>query len=521
MDERIKIEIEKYNADFLNRWPSQRHLWVDVNQFQRFWDIDANDFRGMFVRATEPAADYLHSSGYTPRAFIINLASVRQEEVRELFRNLYDESVPIATRCHGFIKGIDRINQEVTNKVAYQNMPAVSTYLWLRYPEKYCIFKHELYKEVARRIGRAELNKTNDEVFRAMDFWSILHEFEEGLSGNLSFRKKLKSKLDANCYPDDGCGIAALDLCFMIRPMWAGRKYRGEKVASVTGNVNDVRISSGERIQKNVGFFEKDAMISHKKGKLRIDADKLIFEGVQGNDLSFEISEIKNICTTEDYWLRGITLLRTVPNSVRFIYHNNNYSVFCGSGQALELKRIISEYGSKNKDTKSVKIVNDLPFGTVEEIKLLKHFSMEDIDAISSISGKKRKGDLFEMYCARLLELNLFSNIKIVGGSGDMGVDIIAWKSKKKVAIQCKCYAHTVPYHALEQIVTARKNVMASEGILLSNNYFSEQTKTIAPEHQIFLWDREKLQQLIETANEVCAENMLKVVEASEIMRSV
>ncbi len=132
-----------------------------------------------------------------------------------------------------------------------------------------------------------------------------------------------------------------------------------------------------------------------------------------------------------------------------------------------------------------------------------KEFSMDDIDQISNITGKKMKGDLFEQYCARLLELNMFSNVQVVGGSGDLGADIIAWKGNRKYCIQCKCYSNTVPYHALEQTVTARKNVGASEAILLSNNYFSKQTRQIAPEHQIVLWDRDKLAKLIDNANAV------------------
>ena len=49
MDERIRIEVEKYSEEFLNRWSAQRHLWVDVKHFQRYWDIDAADFSGMFA----------------------------------------------------------------------------------------------------------------------------------------------------------------------------------------------------------------------------------------------------------------------------------------------------------------------------------------------------------------------------------------------------------------------------------------------------------------------------------------
>lgn len=47
----------------------------------------------------------------------------------------------------------------------YQNTNAISTYLWLRYPDKYYIYKYEIFREVAlvleaddvpRRDGLAE-----------------------------------------------------------------------------------------------------------------------------------------------------------------------------------------------------------------------------------------------------------------------------------------------------------------------------------------------------------------------------
>ncbi len=132
-----------------------------------------------------------------------------------------------------------------------------------------------------------------------------------------------------------------------------------------------------------------------------------------------------------------------------------------------------------------------------------KRFSMEDIDRIAELEGKKQKGDLFEHYCAKLLELNMFSNVMVTGGSGDLGADIIAWKAKRKYVIQCKCYSTTVPYHALEQAATARRNVAASQAILLTNNYFSAQTKRMATEHQVILWDRDALSKLIDNANAV------------------
>ncbi len=143
--------------------------------------------------------------------------------------------------------------------------------------------------------------------------------------------------------------------------------------------------------------------------------------------------------------------------------------------------------------------------GTVDfaDFDKIEAFSMNDIDAISQVTPSKRKGDLFEHYCAKLLEAYGFKNVQVVGGAGDLGADIIAWMGNRKTVIQCKCYQGTVPYHALEQTVTARKNIGAGEAIILTNSHFSNQTKALAPEHQVHLWDREKLQELIDTANEV------------------
>ena len=133
----------------------------------------------------------------------------------------------------------------------------------------------------------------------------------------------------------------------------------------------------------------------------------------------------------------------------------------------------------------------------------LKTFSMKDIDAISdSDLPNKIKGDKFENYCARLLKFYGFSNIDVTGGKNDRGADIICWKFKKKYIVQCKCYNHKVHVKEYDQTFSGRANYAASEAILLTNNYFTEEVIDRAAEQHIILWDREKLQELIDTANE-------------------
>ena len=256
------------------------------------------------------------------------------------------------------------------------------------------------------------------------------------------------------------------------------------------------KLAGVDSVKEDIVFYENDAVYKNERGRAAITDHYLTFKGIKGNSFVFEISYMEDICAKENMFRRGINFGRMIPNSIYFHYNNHKQSVFFGSGRANELVEMLKGLKSKGKTA-------DNTFDINVDFNELEHFSMEDIDSISQLTNSKKKGDLFERYCARLLELNNFMDVQVVGGTGDMGADIIAWKARRKVVIQCKCYKGTVAYHALEQTVTARKNFAAGDAIILTNGYFSEQTQRIAPEHQILLWDRDKLQVLIETANEI------------------
>ena len=53
-------------------------------------------------------------------------------------------------------------------------------------------------------------------------------------------------------------------------------------------------------------------------------------------------------------------------------------------------------------------------------------------------------GYQFEEQCAIILKRKHFSKIEVTKSSGDQGVDIIAYKHRKKYGIQCKYYTYPV-----------------------------------------------------------------------------
>ena len=59
-------------------------------------------------------------------------------------------------------------------------------------------------------------------------------------------------------------------------------------------------------------------------------------------------------------------------------------------------------------------------------------------------------GYQFEEQCAIILKRKHFSKIEVTKSSGDQGVDIIAYKHRKKYGIQCKYYTYPVGNKAVQ-----------------------------------------------------------------------
>ena len=66
-------------------------------------------------------------------------------------------------------------------------------------------------------------------------------------------------------------------------------------------------------------------------------------------------------------------------------------------------------------------------------------------------SYDRMDGHTFEHNCAGLLRRNGFHHVEVTRGSGDQGIDILAWKHRKKYGIQCKCYSYYLGNKAIQE----------------------------------------------------------------------
>ena len=111
--------------------------------------------------------------------------------------------------------------------------------------------------------------------------------------------------------------------------------------------------------------------------------------------------------------------------------------------------------------------------------------SMAAIDAMT--------GTEFEDYVAARLRRAGWE-VTFTSVTGDYGVDLIAEKDGKSVAIQCKRHGNAVGVAAVQQVVSGARHHGCTKSIVVSNQEFTQAAKQLAFTHGCQLIGRKALQ---------------------------
>lgn len=82
--------------------------------------------------------------------------------------------------------------------------------------------------------------------------------------------------------------------------------------------------------------------------------------------------------------------------------------------------------------------------------------------------------------------------------SRDQGADMILLKNGKKTAVQVKRYSGKVSNKAIQEVVASKDLYKCSEGLVVTNNYFTDYAIELANANNIYLVDRDELSKMIE-----------------------
>lgn len=123
------------------------------------------------------------------------------------------------------------------------------------------------------------------------------------------------------------------------------------------------------------------------------------------------------------------------------------------------------------------------------------------------------EGHEFEYFCADVLRKYGFENVTVTQGSGDQGIDVIAYRDGIKHGIQCKCYTSAIGNKAIQEALAGKIFYQCHVGIVLTNNYFTRSAVELAEHSGIVLWDRYKLLQMINNGKVFIKEGDMGVPE--------
>ena len=211
--------IEIFKGGFKENFLEEKYKWEAVKHFQDNWNIDAEDFPTMLSYALSKTGNLLAATNFFPRRMIKQYATRFPEEVRGLFEGLFNESSDLKERIDAFIAGIEYIHKQWNGNGTlnhYQTFNAVSTYLWLRYPDKYYIYKPSVAKLMFEKLG-VDIKLTPLRANAVIRTYELYDYISKTLYKDNEFKKMLVESLADTCYSDEFMVTAAIDLGYYFK----------------------------------------------------------------------------------------------------------------------------------------------------------------------------------------------------------------------------------------------------------------------------------------------------------------
>jgi 5-methylcytosine-specific restriction protein B len=248
---KMKPILAGYKAYFPSHWDDEIYKWEAIKHFQDHWNIEAENFGEMFKEATDKTFNLLASGYAYPRGMMINFATVDDAAVRQMFRDLYDESRDLAERVDAFRIASEEIRvkyDDGTWRNHYQNTNAISVYLWLRYPEKYYIYKYEIYRDVAAELNSEYRPKRNGSVDSLIGGFKMYDEVCKIVSEDAEVVEMFRLAVSDTCYPDPKLRTVTVDVGFYLSRFFLEERKVAQEEGWLTKDYNpDITVNEPRR----------------------------------------------------------------------------------------------------------------------------------------------------------------------------------------------------------------------------------------------------------------------------------
>lgn len=214
--------LKAYREEFLTHFlpkDDEKYKWEAVQQFQTVWDIAAPAFADMLGNALKKTGPMLSGGTYYPGKMIVGFAEQEPETVRGMFKLLFDETEDLTYRVDTFRKNADTLIQKyASDKNHYQNTSAISVYLWLRFPEKYYLYRYQHCKKAIEILGGDYTVKRNGSVAELMTAFRFYDELKEQIrmDNELTALVQKTVREYPQCYLDPAVNTLTMDIVIFI-----------------------------------------------------------------------------------------------------------------------------------------------------------------------------------------------------------------------------------------------------------------------------------------------------------------
>lgn len=98
-------------------------------------------------------------------------------------------------------------------------------------------------------------------------------------------------------------------------------------------------------------------------------------------------------------------------------------------------------------------------------------------------------GYQYEKKCAELLKAKGFSRVQVTPGSGDQGIDVIAYQFGKKYGVQCKYYEGTVGNKAIQEVYAGAAYYNCDVALVVTSSTLTKSAKALASKLKVEVWE--------------------------------
>lgn len=329
--------VAAYKENFASVWPEEAYKWEAVAWFQEHWKPEAEDFSAMFEKATEKAPNLLASNYFYPRKMILDYSRKEPETVRNMFAELFAEEhgPDIAERVDRFRRQADVLKNRYNEpqKQHYQNTNAISTYLWLMYPEKYYIYRYSVCVAVARKLDSDFVPKGNGTTEEMLEGIRLYDEIKEEIQKDETLLAMVREALGEGFKKDSDIQLNTLviDIAFFIYYYYP-RLYHGPSIWKISHGSKSIKEEQAAELDKHQ-WVAVDKNTNGKGGSKTSQGEDFIstmkkgdyFYMCRGNSIQLLgqiISEEAVPCEVvprEEFYQREYRLIAKSKNTARYL----------------------------------------------------------------------------------------------------------------------------------------------------------------------------------------------------------